>query len=254
LLRTDRASASLRRRLPRHEAEQLAAFALGTTRSEFWARFDEPFDTKLFDELVARRLAGEPLAYIIGSTCFYGIEVACGPGVLVPRPETEVLVDVALELLRGIESPTVIDIGTGTGAIALAIAAHRPDASVWATERSDEALSWAERNLRESAVRLVAGDLFAGSPRADLVVSNPPYIADGTALPADVMREPAAALFAGPDGNDILDRIVDACGDHGAVALEIGTPEQAAHVAGRLANATVHDDLTGRPRVVSARC
>jgi release factor glutamine methyltransferase len=244
LLRTD---------LPRHEAEQLAAFALGITRSEFWSRLDEPFDTTLFDEFVARRLAGEPLAYITGSTSFRGIEIACGPGVLVPRPETEILVDVALGMIREIEAPTVIDIGTGPGAIALAIVAERPDASLWATESSDVALAWAERNLRGSSVRLVAGDLYAGCPRADLVVSNPPYIPTGAELPVDVMREPPEALFAGPDGNDVVDRIIDGHAG-GLIALEIGTPEQAAHVTARLPDATVHEDLTGRPRVVSARC
>jgi release factor glutamine methyltransferase len=250
LLRTDT-------RLPRHEAELLAAHALGITRSELWSRAGEPFDSPLFDELVARRLGGEPLAYITGSTEFHGIEIACGPGVLVPRPETEILVDVALAMLDGLRAPVVVDIGTGTGAIALAVAKERPEASVWATELSDRALAWAERNLRGSQVHLVAGDLFAGCPRADLVVSNPPYVVSGAELPGDVMREPAEALFAGPDGCDVLDRIVEGAAGHGAIALEIGTPEQAQHVAARLASwsdVRVHDDLTGRPRVVGATC
>jgi len=240
--------------LPRHEAEVLEAFVRGVSWSELWSRRDEAFDVSRFDELVARRLGGEPLAYITGSTNFYGLEIRCGSGVLVPRPETEILVEVALEMIRGIDAPTVIDIGTGTGCIALAIAAKRPDALVFATESSDEALAWARRNVDGTSVRLVRGDLFAGCPRADLVVSNPPYVAIGAELPADVRREPSAALYGGPDGNEVLDRIVDGLAGHGAVALEIGTREQAVHVASRLPDATIHPDLTGRPRVVSARC
>jgi len=238
-------------RLPRHEAEALEAFVRGVSWSELWSRRDESFDEQLYDSLVARRVDGEPLAYIIGSTNFYGIDIACGRGVLVPRPETEILVDVALALIADVASPKVIDIGTGTGCIALAIAAHRPDATVFATESSDEALAWARRNLEGSRVRLVRGDLFADCPRADLVVSNPPYVALDAELPPDVRREPAEALFGGRDGNAVLDRIVDGLAGHGAVALEVGTPEQAAHVASRLPDATVHEDLTGRPRVVS---
>jgi len=240
---------ALRIDLPRHEAELLEAFVRGVSWSELWSRRDEGFDVAEYNELVARRLAGEPLAYITGRTNFYGIDIECGPGVLVPRPETEILVDVALALIADVPSPTVIDIGTGTGCIALAISTERPDATVYATESSDEALAWARRNIEGSRVRLVRGDLFAGCRRCDLVVSNPPYVVDGADLPADVHREPAQALFGGPDGNAVIDRIID--GVTGAVALEIGTSEQAAHVVSRLPGARIHEDLTGRPRVVS---
>jgi release factor glutamine methyltransferase len=239
--------------LPRHEAQALEAFVRGVPWGELWRRRDEPFDVGRYDDLVARRLDGEPLAYLIGSTAFYGIEIACGPGVLVPRPETEILVDVALRLIADVPRPTVIDIGTGTGCVALAIAAHRPDATVYATESSGEAAAWAERNLTGSSAQLVRGDLFADCPAADLVVSNPPYVEDGAVLPADVSREPSEALFAGPEGLDVIDRIIDGLGPHRAVAIEIGTPAQAAHVASRLGGATVGNDLTGRPRVVSKR-
>ncbi len=242
------------RALPRHEAERLEAFVRGVTWSELWSHRDEPLDTARFDELVARRLDGEPLAYITGSTGFYGLEIVCGPGVLVPRPETEVLVDVALGLLADIASPTVIDIGTGTGCIALAIATKRPDATVFATESSGAAWLWAERNLADSGVRLVLGDLDDGCPDADLVVANPPYVELGAELPPDVLREPAEALFAGERGLDVIDRIIERLPRHGAVALEIGTPEQASYVASRLPGARIRDDLTVRPRVVSAPC
>src|SRR5262249_14566314 len=106
-------------RVPRHEAERLAAHALGVGWSALWGRLDEPVDSDRLDALCERRANGEPLAYITGSVVFYGLEIACGPGVLVPRPETETLVDVALELIDGVREPSVFDVGTGTGAIAI---------------------------------------------------------------------------------------------------------------------------------------
>ncbi len=242
-------------RIPRREAEELASFVLGLGWGELWPRMDQPFDPQPFEELIARREAGEPLQYIVGSASFYGVELACGPGVLVPRPETEILVDVALELLRDIASPVVVDLGTGTGAIAAAIASQRPDATVYATEKSPAAFAWAQRNVPS----VLLGDLFEPLPSSlrggvDLVVSNPPYVPEGTTLPADVRREPAEALFAGPDGCDVLRRIASEAPDWlrpgGWIVLEIGTPDQASVLPG----ARVHADLTGRLRVVLKQC
>lgn len=239
--------------LPRHEAERLAAHGLGTTWSGLWARMDEPVDASALDALASRRLRGEPLAYIEGSTNFYGLEIACGPGVLVPRPETETLVDVALESISDIAAPVVVDVGTGSGAIAIAIAKHRPDAQVWATDASPEAVVWAERNVRThgARVRVVCCDLLEGAPAGDLdlVVSNPPYVSDGTELPPDVMAEPHNALFAGPRGTEVLERLATVgCR---VLAVEVGTPEQATWFA-ELTDGTVTLDHTGRPRVVCA--
>jgi release factor glutamine methyltransferase len=242
---------------PRFDAERLAAHALGLSWSELMGRLDEPVDAttaRTLERVLTRRENGEPLAYIEGVRGFYGLDLGCGPGVLVPRPETETVVDVALELIEGVADPVVVDLGTGTGAIAFAIASTRPDAELVATDISDEALAYA----RDNAKALGLDVWFAAGPvelrgRVDLIVSNPPYIRDGVELPADVRAEPAVALYAGPDGTDVLRRIAaDARAwlkPGGAMVLEIGDAEQADVLAG----GTVRDDLTGRPRVVWAR-
>lgn len=249
---------------PRYDAERLAAFALGVRWSDLMSRVDDDrnFDTSVrrtLERVLARREAGEPLAYIEGVRGFYGLDLACGRGVLVPRPETETVVDVALELLDGIDAPVVVDIGTGTGAIALAIASKRADAEIVATDISEEALAYARQNARALAldVWFAAGDLYDAVPhplrgRVDLIVSNPPYVREGTELPPDVRAEPPLAVFAGPDGTDVLERIVAGSRDwlkpRGAIVLEIGDAAQADVLTG----AEVRDDLTGRPRVVWA--
>ena len=241
---------------PRHDAERLAAHALGVTWSGLWKRMLEPVDTAALDELCERRAGGEPLGYILGSVEFYGLEIACGRGVLVPRPETETLVDVALELIAGLTSPVVYDVGTGTGAVAIAIATRRRDARVFGTDVSTEALEWARRNAAAhgGAVTLVEGSM----PRrgVDLVVSNPPYITDGTPLPRDVMAEPHEALFAGPRGDEMLVALAADAHRHKAVAFEVGTPAQADEVERLLARygtTDIRSDHTGRPRVVCMR-
>ncbi len=248
---------------PMHDAERLAAHALGLSWSDLKLRDpDKRLDgvtLRKLDAMLARRKNGEPLAYIEGSRGFYGLELACGPGVLVPRPETEVLVDVALEVLDGDAPPIVVDIGTGTGAIAIAIAVRRPDAEVIAVDISDVALGYARRNATSYDVDVwfARGDLFDGVRRdlvgrVDLVVSNPPYIPEGTPLPADVMAEPHEALFAGRTGDDMLRRLIDEAPmwlrSGGTLALEIGQERQSALLAG----ARVRSDSTGRPRVVWA--
>lgn len=259
---------------PRFDAERLAAYVLGVPWSQMARQprgvamhsapaLDGGVWTKL-EAVLARRVGGEPLAYIEGSRGFYGLELACGPGVLVPRPETETLVDVALELLDGVAKPIVVDLGTGTGAIALAIGTQRPDAEVVATDVSDAALAYARRNAESLGVDvwLSSGDLFDAVPRdlrerIDLIVSNPPYVRVGTDLPADVKAEPAIALFAGTDGMDVVRRIVAGAPDwlsqDGAFALEIGDGEQATSVRELIPGAVVRADYSGRPRVVWAR-
>jgi release factor glutamine methyltransferase len=249
---------------PRHDAERIAAHVMGLRWGEVVSMSrTKRIDPVLFeslDSLVARRAAGEPLAYIEGVRGFYGLDLACGPGVLVPRPETETVVDVALELIDGVRAPVVVDIGTGTGAIALAVATQRPDADVVATDVSEEALIYAHRNAKTLGldVWLACGDLFGAVPaelmgRVDLVVSNPPYVRDGADLPADVRAEPGIALFGGPDGTDVLVRLAREAPrwlrPGGALVMEIGDADQASV----LPQGRVRSDLTGRPRVVWAR-
>lgn len=242
-------------RLPDADAERLAARALGLSWSELWSHVDEPVPVPgVLEALLVRRLSGEPLAYIEGSAVFWGREIVCGPGVLVPRPETETLVEVGLELVSSMSKPLIVDVGTGTGCVALAIALEREDALVVATEIDPDALAYASRNLAGSGVHLVRADLLGGIGRADLVVSNPPYVAEDADLPADVRSEPDRALLAGPDGDDVIDRLlaeVAARGDS-HLAVEIGAPDQAERVQRRLGGgAWLTSDHTGRPRVVS---
>jgi len=220
-------------------------------------------------DLCRRRTLGEPLQYVTGVAGFRHLDVVVGPGVFIPRPETEQLVDRALARLP--RDGLAVDIGTGSGAIAIAIAQERPDADVWATEISPEALSWAKRNVSalSSTAHLVPGDLFEGLPsslgrRFDLVVSNPPYVASAEAgdLPQEVKdHEPRIALFADDDGLDLVRRIASGARDWlregGWVVLEIGATQKdraAALIEGLgYAEVSGHRDLGGRQRIVEAR-
>lgn len=249
------------------DAEHLSAHALGTRWGELWGRLREPVDVSALDALLDRRLSGEPLAYLLGTQPFRRLELVCGPGVLVPRPETEAVVDIALEVAGA--DPLVIDVGTGTGAIALAIADERPGAEVWATEISADALGYARENVRRTGlgVRLVHGDLFEGLPaelrgRVDLVVSNPPYVdpARPDLLGPDVAAEPEVALHGGERGDEVLERIIAEAPEWlapgGALVCEVGTGAQLERMRRRLAGwreRGAREDHTGRPRVLWAR-
>ena len=219
--------------------------------------------------LAGRRVNGEPLQYLTGIAGFRRLELAVGPGVFVPRPESEVLVEHVLGRLP--ESGIVVDVGTGSGAIALAVADERPDAKVYATEASRDALEWAKVNKERlsSSVEFLEGDLFAPLPEAirgkvDVVVSNPPYIADNerTALPVDVVdHEPHIALFSGVDGTSIIERIAPGATEWlrpgGWLLIEISPHLQT--VVPRVFQSSgyekiaIHPDLAERPRVVEAR-
>jgi release factor glutamine methyltransferase len=221
------------------------------------------------DALVLRRIGGEPLQYLTGIAGFRRLDIAVGPGVFVPRPETEVLVDHLLGRLP--EGGTLVDLGTGSGAIALAVADERPDARVVATEASADALRWAGVNKEKlgSRVEFLEGDLFAPlldelRGNIDVVVSNPPYIADDerSALPSDVLdHEPHIALFSGTDGTSIIERIVDDAPTWlrrgGWLMIEISPHLQT--VVPRLLKSAgfdeidIHPDLADRPRVVEGR-
>ncbi|HEX2049300.1 MAG TPA: peptide chain release factor N(5)-glutamine methyltransferase [Actinomycetota bacterium] len=219
--------------------------------------------------LARRRAAGEPLQYVTGVSGFRRLELGVGPGVFVPRPETEVVAERAMERLpRG---GVLVDVGTGSGAIALSVAHERPDARVLATETSPAAASWAARNRSALGldVELLAGDLLEPLPASlrgavDVVVSNPPYVPSTArdALPRDVVDyEPHDALFAGEDGTELHDRVAAAARPWlrrgGWLVLEIGYDQRAAALRilseRSYADARVLPDLAGRARVVEGR-
>jgi release factor glutamine methyltransferase len=213
-----------------------------------------------FDALVARRVAHEPVAYILGRREFRRITLSVDPRVLIPRPETELLVEVGLTLPFG---ASVVDVGTGSGAVALALKDERPDLSVWATDVDPGALAVARANgfHLESEVEFVEADLLDSPrlpPRPSAVLANLPYVAAGADLPPDVARyEPAGALFAGEDGLDVIRRLVAQASEVPFIALEVGVG-QAEAVATLLAESHTDSieivrDLAGCERVVIAR-
>ena len=248
---------------PRLDAEVLLAAALGIDRTALFLDPDREVTgpaVRAFQDAVRRRSAGrEPVAYITGTRGFRHIELAVDARVLVPRPETELLVETGVELIG--EGARVVDVGTGSGAVALALADERPDLEIVATDSSADALAVARANAARLAldVRFVHGDLLGYVGAVDAVVSNPPYVAEGAraALAPEIVRhEPPGALFAGEDGLDVIRRLVPAAADAGArlLALEIGAG-QAAAVAGLMEEAGFRDvaarrDLAGIERVV----
>jgi release factor glutamine methyltransferase len=210
--------------LPALETRILLAHALGWRRTELITRGDEALDDAQivrYRVLEARRAAGEPIAQIVGTREFYGLEFEVTPEVLIPRPETELLVETALNAVRDKASPRVLDLGTGSGAIAVAIAATRHDACVWALDRSQKALAVAARNARRllapgrsgGPVQFIESDWYAAldpALRFDVIVSNPPYIAadDPHLMSGDLRYEPSGALTDGADGLSAICAIV----------------------------------------------
>jgi release factor glutamine methyltransferase len=256
---------------PKLDAEYLLAHVLGVPRLELYLDHDralEPAQVDSLRELVRRRGRREPLAYVLGSWSFYGLELHCDARALVPRPETEILVERCLALLEGSAAPAIVDVGTGTGAIALALAARLPEASVTAIDLSPDALALAAENAALNGladrVELLQGDLLApvAGRRFDLIASNPPYIAEGETVDPEVSgHEPALAVFADDAGRAILERLAaDAQaalrpGGHLVVELAEG---QAPWLAERLAGGGYDEieatrDLRGVERVVEAR-
>jgi release factor glutamine methyltransferase len=262
---------------PRSDAEELLSRLLGLARSQLHLQNARPLteaEVSRFDAWLARRVMHEPVQYITGRAAFRGLDLAVGSGVLIPRPETEGLVEVVLGGLRASAwpAPRVLDLGTGSGAIALAIAAEWPAAVVTATDAGAAALERARANAvalgLAARVRFASGRWFEAvgeGDRFEVVVSNPPYIAAGEwdALPEDVRGfEPPAALLAGPRGLDDLRAIVDGAPRHlvpgGLLALELAET-RAGEVAGWLTGSPewegveVRPDLAGRPRCLLAR-
>ncbi len=205
----------------RHEAELLLLHVLDRPRSWLFAHATDPLaanDQAAFEALLARRVAGEPVAYLTGRRGFWTLDLEVDPATLIPRPETELLVELALERLPQDQSLQLADLGTGSGAIALALASERPQAQVLATDASPGALAVAARNAARHELRNVrfaegGHDWYAPlqGARFDLIASNPPYIAsdDPHLEQGDLRFEPATALASGVDGLDDIRRIVD---------------------------------------------
>ena len=241
---------------PRLDAEVLLADALGVTRADLVARdlAVEGPAVRRFQDAVRRRAVGrEPVAYITGTRGFRHLELAVDPRVLIPRPETELLVELAVARLP--QGARVVDVGTGSGAVALALAHERPDLRVTGSDVSADALAVARENGERLGLRaewLLADGVPDGE--WDAVVANPPYVAEGDPLPPEIARhEPAGALFAGPDGLDAL-RALAAQARAPWVAFEHGTTQGEA-VRALFAGAAVetHRDLAGHERVTVAQ-
>lgn len=260
---------------PRRSAEWLLSSATGLSRVEIYAYHDRPLspeERERYRTLVARRAEGMPLQYVTGEMPFRHLVIRCEPGVFIPRPETEVLVDVVLEHVRGMHEPRVVDLCTGSGCVAVSIAHEHPGAHVWAVELGRAAFDTACRNALHAGVadrvQVLHGDLYDPLPaellgNVDFIVSNPPYIpsADLPDLPAEVLGfEPHEALDGGPDGLHVYRRILAdasawlAPGGGIAVELDAGRVADAAAMLGaEYEGVTVRKDLTGRDRLVYAR-
>jgi len=258
---------------PRLDGELLLARALEKRRLDLYLDFDRPLvagELQAFKALLQRRLDREPMAYITGRKGFYNLELKVGSGALVPRPETELLVEAALALLDKEAEDRVLDLGTGCGPIVLSLAAERPKLHLAATDISPRALDWARANAVETGlaerVEFLLGDLF--EPLAgrvfDLIVTNPPYVAEAEypgLAPEIVRHEPAEALVSGPEGLDFIRALAAGVRDHlrpgGWLLTEIGAG-QAERVLSLFPEGLWTDreallDLAGIQRVIKAR-
>lgn len=255
---------------PEHDAAELLAHVLGTTRSRLALVDDVPDHLRgRYDALVARRAAREPLQHLTGVAHFRHVELLVGPGVFVPRPETELLAGWAVEQALTLEGPVVVDLCTGSGAIAKAVADEVPGARVHAVELDPAAHGWAERNLAGTEVDLRLGDMATACDdlvgAVDVVVCNPPYIpldAWESVAPEARDHDPATALWSGGDGLDairVLERTAarllrpgGMVGAEHADAQGESAPEVFS-AAGRWADVRDHQDLADRPRFLTAR-
>jgi release factor glutamine methyltransferase len=257
------------------DAEHLLAHCLGVTRMDLHNPVilestlatigDEQTIEETFATLVERRMGFEPLQYLTGTAPFRHLEIEVGPGVLVPRPESELLVDAVLQHISNMEGVvSVVDLGAGSGALSLAIATETKNARVIAVEKSADAIIWLKRNVSriDEKVRIVQGDVSEVliGVKCDLVIANPPYIPDDQALPRDVAGfEPHIALFGGPTGIEIPRQFIAAAArllKSGGVLVIEHTEEQGLVMEAELAldfeNVVLHHDLNDRPRWSSA--
>lgn len=261
----------------RLNAERLLSAATGLSRLELYTQHDRPLTPEergSYRSLIERRAAGEPLQYLTGEMPFRHIVLRVHPGVFIPRPETEILVDVGLESLKGAESPVVLDLCAGSGAVAASVAHEVPASRVYASEIVPETAEAARINIERLGLtdraQVFLGDLFEPLPRellgtVDLVLSNPPYVPSGDIpeLPDEVRGfEPLVALDGGPDGLDVARRIMAEAPkwlrDGGTLAMELDetrVEDAAREMRERFAYAevSVTKDLAGRDRIVSGR-
>jgi len=259
---------------PRLEAEILLAHARGCPRIQLYVQYNELLtddQRTVMRDLVKRRAQAEPVAYLVGHREFFALDFRVTPDVLIPRPETETLVVQLIAAAKSRPNPRILDVGTGSGCIAVAAAVNVPGATVSAIDISPRALDVAKDNASRHAVaeriRFLEGDLFAplsSEDQFDLVVSNPPYVADAemATLPADIrLHEPQLALRAGPNGLDVVALLITAAPAHlaagGALFIEI-SPEQASAVSsliresGQFEPPRTVKDSSGKERVVIA--
>ena len=257
------------------DAEHLLAHVLGLNRMDLHNPVvleatilgftDQNILEEQFFDLLDRRLNFEPLQYLTGTAPFRHLDIQVGPGVLVPRPESELLVEAVLQHIKNLPQPvSVVDLGAGSGALSLAIATEAPGSRVIAVEKSPEALIWLKKNVSVIAenVRIVEGDVADVLPgiKCDVVIANPPYIPQMQQLPRDVEAfEPHIALFGGPTGLEIPQLFINAAArllkPQGVLVIEHGE-DQVAEIAKLLnvdfSEVASHDDLVGRPRWSSA--
>ena len=257
----------------RRDAEVLLLHASGRSRTDLLAHGEDEFslaESLRYKSLLDRRAKGEPIQYITGETEFYGLPFRVTPDVLIPRPETEHLVETVVALARSFAAPRIVDIGAGSGAISVALAQHLPKARITTTDLSEAALAIARENVRSNGVAdricFLQGDLLAplAGEKFDIIVSNPPYVParDRDSLSVEVREyEPLLALFAGEDGLDIYRRLIPAAFvaliSGGFIALEIGYGQADAvqnflRAAG-FAQIEFTPDLQSIPRVAAAQ-
>jgi release factor glutamine methyltransferase len=264
-LRASEALLAATRRIDRFDAELLLAYMVGEERLEMLAGADREIDGDAFDTLVTRRAEGEPVAYITGHREFWSLDLLVSPAVLIPRPDSETLVDAALAARRDRAPATILDLGTGSGALLLAGLSEWPNARGLGVDASTAALAVARANAERLgfARRAVfqSGDWGKGlRERFDVIFCNPPYVESDAPLSPEVMREPASALFAGADGLDDYRRIVPQLPgllrSGGVALLEIGLTQAAAVLALAAAagmEGIVRHDLAGRDRCLVLR-
>lgn len=254
---------------PRLDAEIMLCRTIDMPRSYLFAHPEDELDelaTERFADLLERRVGGEPIAYIMGTREFWSLELFVSPATLVPRPETELLVDLALREIPRKAEWEVLDLGTGSGAIAIAIAGERPMCQVTAVDISEDALAVARENVRAQSlgnVELALGNWTepVEGQNFNIIVSNPPYVRSNDEALLKLQHEPQSALAAGEDGLDAIRVLASDCGallnDDGVFLVEHGA-EQATDVAGLLGShgwdvICCHNDLAGLPRVTVAR-
>ncbi|RBY96788.1 peptide chain release factor N(5)-glutamine methyltransferase [Blastococcus sp. TF02-8] len=259
---------------PRVDAELLLAHVLELSRTRLLTLDDvDDGSAARFAALLEQRADRVPLQHLTGRAAFRHLELAVGPGVFVPRPETELLVEWALERLTGLDGPIVVDLGSGSGAIALSVAHEHPGARVTAVERDPAAIEWTRHNAlarvgSDTPVGVVAGDMTDPAllteldGRVDVVVSNPPYVPDGARVPREVAdHDPPLALWGGPDGLDVVRGMLSVAArllrPGGSLGIEHADQQGTALPAlvrahGAFTDVEDHADLAGRPRFTTA--